>query len=122
MKPPLTDEELTNLRDRYDEEIRFTDANISTLLDALTPEQTVIALTADHGEEFLERGWLGHTRTLYDELVSVPLIFRAPGGIAGRVVEGPVSLTALGPTLLELAGLPVTLLDATSAPLTPSIL
>ena len=106
MAPPLSAAEVGFLRDRYDEEIRFTDHHIGRLLAALDPDRTVVALTADHGEEFMERGWLGHTRTLHEELVSVPLIVRAPDSVAGRAVEGPVSLTALAPTLLALAGHP----------------
>ncbi len=101
--------EVSLLRDLYDEEIRFTDAAIGRLLDALRAEdvydETLIVFVADHGEEFMERGWLGHTRTLYEELVRVPLIVRKPGGRgAGRVVETPVSIVSLMPTVLDLIG------------------
>jgi len=103
----LSPEELAFLRDLYDEEIRFTDAGVEALLGALVElgleEDTVVVLTADHGEEFLERGWLGHTRSLYDELVRVPLAIRAPGA-APREVATPVSLASLTPTLLDLVG------------------
>ncbi len=105
----LSAEELRFLVDLYDEEVRFTDEGIGGVLeelDALGLEgETVVVVTADHGEEFLDHGWLGHTRTLYDELVRVPLIVRGPGvGGAGRAVEEAVSLASLTPTLLELAG------------------
>jgi arylsulfatase A-like enzyme len=97
------------VRDLYDEEVRFTDLSIGRLLGALQRldqyDDSLIVLVADHGEEFLERGWLGHTRTLYDELVRVPLIVRWPGGdAAGSRVEQPVSLVAIAGTVLEVAG------------------
>jgi len=109
MAEGLGADEQSFLIDLYDEEIAFTDAGIGLLLADLETlgldDETVVAVTADHGEEFLERGWIGHVRTLYDELVHVPLIVRVAGGSAGRTVSEPVSLVSLAPTLLELAGL-----------------
>jgi arylsulfatase A-like enzyme len=108
MMADVTPEELAFLLDRYDEEIRFTDRWIGRLLRRLDElglaEDTVVAFTVDHGEEFGERGWLGHMRTLYDELMRVPLVLRGPGVPAGLEVERPVSLVDLAPTLLDLAG------------------
>jgi len=105
----LSASEVGLLRDLYDEEIRFTDEGIGRLLQHLADlslaQRTVVAATADHGEAFLEHGWLGHTRDLYDVLLRVPLILRAPG-VAPRVVEQPVSMVSLLPTLLELLGQP----------------
>jgi arylsulfatase A-like enzyme len=106
MRDSLTPEEVSFLVDRYDEEIRFTDDGIGRLLSALDElglaDETVVVLTADHGEEFLERGWLGHTRTLYEELVRVPLIVRDPSQQeGGRVVPHPVSTVSIAPSLLE---------------------
>ena len=105
----LTEGETQLLRDLYDEEIRFTDAGIGRLVDRLARlgerDNTVVVITADHGEEFLGHGHLGHTRSLYEELVRVPLILRVPNGApAGRVVKRPVSVVSLVPTLLDLAG------------------
>jgi len=107
----LTVDEVGLLLDLYDEEIRFTDQGIGQLLDHLRArglyDRTLIVLTADHGEEFLERGWLGHTRTLHDELIAVPLLIRH-GRLSrnGSSVPGPVSLVSLVPTVLELLGIP----------------
>jgi arylsulfatase A-like enzyme len=103
--------EVAFLRDLYDEEIRFTDAGIGRLLRTLDElglaENTLVVFTADHGEEFLEHGWLGHVRSLYEELIRVPLIVRDPAAVElPRVVETPVSLVSLTPTLLELLGIP----------------
>jgi arylsulfatase A-like enzyme len=104
----VTEAELDHLRDRYDEEIRFTDESIGGLLTHLEAldldSQTIVVLTGDHGEEFKERDWIGHVRTVYDELVRVPLLIRAPAA-SPRTVADPVSLVSLVPTLLELLGL-----------------
>ena len=109
--PILSDNEIAFLRDLYDEEIHYTDRGVARLIATLQElghnEDTLIVFTADHGEEFLERGWLGHTRTLYDELVRVPLILRMPGPIVRSVIAEPVSLTSLPATILELLGLDV---------------
>jgi len=107
LAPPPSEEETRYLRDSYDEEIRFTDEGIGELLDGLRErglyDDTIVVLTADHGEEFFERGWLGHSVSLYDELVHVPLIIRDPktSGV-DRATDQPVSLVSLAPTLLDL--------------------
>ncbi len=115
----LSQEELGFLRDLYDEEIRFTDRGVEELLSHARElgleSNTLIVLTSDHGEEFRERGWLGHTRSLYEELIRVPWIVRLPGGLGrlggsgrsarGRILREPVSLVSLTPTILELIGI-----------------
>jgi arylsulfatase A-like enzyme len=111
MGPSLEAEEVAFLESVYDEEIRFTDAGIGELLDTLgsldLADDTLVVVTADHGEEFFERGWLGHTRTLHEEVIRVPLIVRVPGGSGrGRVVEAPVSLVSLMPTILDYLEIP----------------
>lgn len=111
----LDSEEQGFLRDVYDEELRFTDDAIADLLAAAADRKlfanTLIVVTADHGEEFLDRGWIGHTRTLYDELIRVPLVIRLPDDPSYRSLDArgvtvmeAVSLVALPPTLLELMG------------------
>jgi arylsulfatase A-like enzyme len=106
MEADLSKPELDFIRDLYDEEIRHTDEGIGQLLEALRAhgfdDDTLVMLTADHGEEFLDHGALGHAHTLYDELVRVPLLIRPPGG-TGRPhrIEAPVSLTSITPTVLE---------------------
>jgi arylsulfatase A-like enzyme len=108
----LTPQEFAFLTDLYDEEIRLTDDGVGVLmgqLDALgLADSTLVVLTADHGEEFGERGWLGHVNSLHDELVRVPLIVRRPGERRRNVVvPAPVSTMALAPTVLDLLGLAV---------------
>jgi arylsulfatase A-like enzyme len=105
----LTPEDVEYLVGLYREEIGFTDAHLGRLLRHLgtlgLAEDTVIVVVADHGEEFMRHGWIGHTRTLYDELLRVPLVIHLPGQ-AGREVRTPVSLLDVAPTLLELADVP----------------
>ena len=121
-KLDLSSEEIGLLRDLYDEEIRYTDEGIGRLLAGVDRagqgERTVVVATADHGEAFLEHGWLGHTRSLYDVLLRVPLIVRAPG-VAPRVVEEPVTTVAVLPTVLELLGVPASDPAAQVASLAP---
>ena len=89
--------------DRYDAEIVYVDQHIGRVLAALDPRTTVIALGADHGEEFDEHGARFHSRTLFNQGVHVPLLVRAPDAPA-HVIAGPVSLVDVMPTLLDLVG------------------
>ena len=97
----LTGAEVQQLVDCYDEEIAFTDEGIGELLDALErlglAEDTLVVLTADHGEEFLEHGWLGHTRFLYEGMVHVPLVVADPREPSshGLRVRTPVSTVSV---------------------------
>jgi arylsulfatase A-like enzyme len=94
--------------DRYDSEIAYTDAAVGRLITAVRKRQpnTVIVIAADHGEEFDEHGGRYHGSTLYDEQLRVPLIISIPG-ISAHVVEGPVELLDVAPTLLNLLDIPV---------------
>jgi arylsulfatase A-like enzyme len=100
----------------YDGDVRASDAFLGRLFAALARrglwERTLVVVLSDHGEEFAEhrsdRFYNAHCATLHRELVHVPLLMRVPGRFApGRVVEGPVELVDVAPTLLELLGLPV---------------
>ena len=88
--------------DRYDGAIRYTDDQIARVLDTLGP-QDVAVVFSDHGEEFWDHNGFEHGHTLYEELLAVPLVIRAPGLATGRVPQA-VSLIDLAPTLYELLG------------------
>ena len=113
--------ELADLRNRYDASIAAADAEIGRLLALLDEldlaRDTIVVLLSDHGEEFLEHGGFGHGRTLYDEVLRVPLIVRAPG-LAPRRDATRVTLADVAPTLLSLCGLPA-LPDASGRALLP---
>jgi arylsulfatase A-like enzyme len=102
-----------HLRQRadYDREIRYTDDELASLFAALEAlglaERTVLVVTSDHGEEFLEHGLVSHGGHLYEESVRVPLVLRGPGVPAGRRIASPVGHADLMPTVLELLDLPV---------------
>ena len=93
----------------YDEEIAFTDHELDRLFTALDvaglSDDSIVALTSDHGEEFNDHRAYEHGHTMYNELLIVPLIVWGPGIRPGRHLA-PVSLVDLFPTLLEAVGLP----------------
>jgi arylsulfatase A-like enzyme len=100
------------LIDRYDQEILYADRELGRLLQKLGPND-IVAIVSDHGEEFFEHDGFEHGHTLYDELLRVPMIIRAPGLPAGRS-DAPVSLLDTTPTLLALAGAPASGTDGRS--------
>ncbi len=68
--------------------------------------RTLIVFTSDHGEEFLDHGRMFHGQTVYGELTWVPLVVRWPGHIAaGGVIEEPIQLIDIMPTLVDVSGL-----------------
>ncbi len=103
--------------DRYDGEIRYTDDRIAEFLEALRARglagRTVLILTADHGEAFLDHGRWNHGDTLNEEEIHVPLIIAGPG-VAPRVEERVVSTLDIFATMIDLAGLPIPRNDGTS--------
>ncbi|MDJ0850274.1 MAG: sulfatase [Myxococcota bacterium] len=110
----LTTRDAAELLRIYDSEVAFTDAQVGRLLDALEEEgiveDTLVVLTSDHGEEFLDHDGVGHTFTLYDELISIPLIVRypsatRPGLSQPRVDSEPSSLLDVLPTVLDVVGI-----------------
>jgi len=94
----------------YDAGIRWADEQIRLLAEQLVElnvwDRCALAVTADHGEEFLEHGGRTHLpKKLTEELVRVPWLLRVPAGPKVRVNQ-PVSLLDLAPTLLDVAGVP----------------
>jgi hypothetical protein len=94
----------------YDREIRFTDDELRAFVERLEHEglleDTLLVVTSDHGEEFLEHGNLGHGATLPEEVLRVPLLLMGPRIPVGHRVDAPVGLVDLAPTVLELLGAP----------------
>lgn len=95
---------------RYDAEIADTDHAIGQVLDKLKAlnlqDNTIIVLTADHGEEFLEHRYLVHAWTLFRESIHIPLIIRGESQLSGRSFSERVSSVDILPTLLSLARIP----------------
>jgi len=95
--------------DEYDGAIHHADRYVGKLVDELNRlgllEKTILVITSDHGEEFLEHGGCFHLNTLYREVLHVPLIIVAPGLAPARVgATVPASVT-IAPTILEMVGI-----------------
>jgi len=91
----------------YDGEIAYTDEGVGRVLQALQDlgisEKTLVIVSSDHGEAFLEHGLIRHGNSLFEEALHVPLIMRLPGVIpAGKRIAGNVSHVDLMPTALGL--------------------
>ncbi len=100
----------TRFADRpYDGEIAYTDAMLARLIeawDARFPD-SVVVVTADHGEGLGDSGELTHGFLLHDATLRVPLILRGRGVAQGAVDRDPVGHVDVVPTLLALVGMPV---------------
>lgn len=109
--PHLSPEQLQDELDAYDGAIAYADHQLGRLLDELDRRgllgNTLVVITADHGELFGEHGLVNHANALWLPVIHVPLLFWWPGHLpAGRRVATPVSTTDVAATLLHLAGLP----------------
>ena len=89
------------VKDRYDQNLAYVDAEVSRFLNAL-PDNATVVIMSDHGEEFWDHGGFEHGHTLYDELLRIPMVVRGPGIKAGRFEE-PVSILDVTPTLSQAA-------------------
>lgn len=97
-----------SLTDSYDAAIAYLDEQTGALFDALGErgllDNTLLVITADHGELFGEHGQTGHASNLYRDVLRVPLVMHLPGSVpAGRTIGGIVSLRDLAATVATLA-------------------
>ncbi|MEO8276098.1 MAG: sulfatase [Thermoanaerobaculia bacterium] len=112
VKDHLTEENRLALAARYDREIRYADEALADLVERFRAagrlDDTLILVTADHGEGFWEHERLMHGFEPYEEVAHVPLVMRPPArlGFPSGVRETLVSHVDLGATLLDVAGLP----------------
>lgn len=103
----MSDRDFEVIASRYDGAIACIDDRIRDLVEFLKSKKlyddTLIIITADHGESFGEHGLAYHLFCLYDTLIRVPLIFHAPMLFHGPLrVPHLVSLTDVLPTLLDI--------------------
>lgn len=109
----LTDEsDRQYVRDRYDNNLAFTHDELKRLFGVLRDDDVVVYFS-DHGEEFWDHEGFEHGHSLFDELLRVPLVIKAPGLEARRVTE-PVSLLDLAPTVMDALDVPFEGADGTS--------
>jgi arylsulfatase A-like enzyme len=102
------EEDRRALTDDYDAAVHHADAGVGKLLSVLAErdmlDRTVVIITADHGEELFDHGGCFHVRTLYREILHVPLVIRVPG-VTPRRVRGVVPASvSIAATVLELTG------------------
>jgi arylsulfatase A-like enzyme len=92
----------------YRGEVAYTDFQVGLVIERLRLldllDRTAVIVTADHGEGLGDHGVLEHGVNLFDELVRVPLLIRAPGIPAGARRDGVVQLEDIAPTILALYG------------------
>jgi arylsulfatase len=104
----ITGVERQLLIDSYDGEIRYLDEQLQALFNALNDrellEQSLIVVTADHGDAFGEHGYYTHPRYLHESLLHVPLLVSLPGESRSETVSTPVSTLGIVPMVLEYAG------------------
>jgi arylsulfatase A-like enzyme len=102
--------DVAHLRGLYDGEVQAADREFGAFLDLLRVyglyDESLVVLVADHGEEFGEHGGFDHGRTLFDELLRVPLVVKFPRslGIAPRRAAMPASGLDVPPTVLAAIG------------------
>lgn len=103
----ITDDERQEMVNLYDEEVRYADAQLGAFLNELEArgllEETLVIITADHGDAFGEHGYYGHPRQLDEELLRVPLVVHHPD-LSKAEVSVPASGVDIVPTVLEAAG------------------
>ncbi len=104
---PMGSREFEILRALYDGEIAYLDAQLQTVFQALTEwgimDDTVLIITADHGDNQGEHNLMDHKYCLYDTLIHVPLIIRYPPLLpAGLVIDQPVQTVDIFPTVMDI--------------------
>jgi len=105
----FTDAELQHFIDLYDDEILYFDSQFQNLIDALAErghgDDTIVVVTSDHGESFLEHGEIKHCRSLHESQIKTPLIMRIPGTRGGNVIRVDTQNLDIVPTLLAVLGI-----------------
>ena len=100
----------------YDGQLKQLDDYVGQLIEKMKGwhilDSTIIIITADHGEELLEHGFIGHASTslnaqLHDETIRIPLIMRYPNKITPKIIPHISQQIDIMPTILDLIGLPV---------------
>ncbi len=104
-----SDEDVGHVSDLYDAEIRQLDDQLKRLFghvrDLDLDKNTLVVITSDHGEEFMEHGCVLHGRTMYSEIINVPLVMRGPGVPENRRVEELAMVADIVPTALARLGI-----------------
>ena len=104
----LTDREKDHVRALYDSNVSYQDDLLGKLIAKLTEwgiyEQTMIIITADHGDEQWEDGRVGHAGSQKQTLIHVPLVIRYPGLFPATKVESGTEGIDITPTMADAIG------------------
>lgn len=102
----ITQRDINNVINMYDDKIRFIDENIRQLFrflkDSCLMDKILTIITADHGQQFLEHGCIGHPADFYDQLLHIPLIIT---GMKGGRKSTMVQQLDIVPTILSIYGI-----------------
>jgi len=104
----LTEADIEYLKANYKGNLKYADYYLGEIMGILKDfglfENTILVVTADHGESFLEHGVFGHSHNLYDEEIRIPLIMRFPKkyGLGGKKVDALVQSVDLMPTFMDI--------------------
>ena len=108
-------EDMIPIKALYDGEVRMADKLVNDIYSVLKNQgildQTIIIITADHGEGLFDHGLIGHASTnwggqLYDEVIHVPLIIRYPDLFPpGKIIDEMVEMIDIMPTIFEISGI-----------------
>jgi arylsulfatase A-like enzyme len=106
---PLDEEDYRIMNDLYDGEVAFADVQVGRLVEALRKsgalDNTIVIVTADHGENLGERDRIDHMMTLYDATTHIPLVIRYPRVFAaGKRIDDLTSIIDIAPTVIDLCG------------------
>jgi len=94
---------LSNLIALYDSDINYVDFYIGNLINKFKlDENTLIIITADHGEEFLDHGMLDHGNNLHSETINVPFIVKFPYNNRNGVIDQQISTLDIMPTIIDI--------------------
>jgi arylsulfatase A-like enzyme len=111
LKHKMTGTERDRLVGPYDGAITYLDSEVGRVIARLKAqglyENTLLIITADHGETFGERNFVNHSVSVYQDQVRVPLVVKFPHTNRAAVVERVVSSVDVMPTVLAAAGLAV---------------
>jgi arylsulfatase A-like enzyme len=105
---PLSGQERQTLISQYDGAIAYMDWSLGELFDQLKErglyDNSLLIVTSDHGEAFGDKALLGHALAVYQDEIRVPLLIKYPHAVSGQIVNEPVSLVDLLPTVLDALG------------------
>ena len=99
---------VSNLIALYDSEVNFVDSHVGALIEKFELDKnTLVIITSDHGEEFLEHNHLGHGKNLFQETIHIPLIVKLPYSVNKETIETHVNLIDIMPSILQMINITV---------------